>query len=469
MKTVRIYGLLMCLLFAAGASAESGVSAGNEPAGKRPIKDGMRKDISAFFARRLAGEEADFEGGKSLKRSEVAVYRDEVWRLWKAANEGFAEEKLPPLDSLSEAAVGRWSLPDSLEPHAVMPYYWGRKGNGEAVEDGLPMFLYLHGSGPKRAEWAAGLKICRMFDDSPSVYFIPQIPNEGAYYRWWQKAKQFAWEKLLRLSMLDEAIDPDRIYVFGISEGGYGSQRLASFYADYWAGAGPMAGGEPLRNAPPENCANIAFSLRTGAKDFGFYRNLLTGYTGMAMDSLGVAHPGCYAHRIELIPNMEHGIDYRPTTPWLRRYVRNPYPKYVSWENFEMDGRYRKGFYNLAVRERPNDDENSRSYYEMRVSGNDISLRVDEVVYETTKKDPNWGIELRFVKRYEPARKGKLTVYLCDELVDLSRKVTLTVNGKKVFEGKVKPNLRNMVNSCALFFDPRRVYPAAIEVDLAED
>ena len=128
----------------------------------------------------------------------------------------------------------------------------------------------MHGSGSKVQEWATGLALGKRFADAPSVYFIPQIPNEGQWYRWWQKGKQFVWDKLLRQTLLRNDINANRLYVFGISEGGYGSQRLASFYADYWAAAGPMAGGEPLKNAPAENLANTAFSLRTGAKDKGF-------------------------------------------------------------------------------------------------------------------------------------------------------------------------------------------------------
>ena len=346
-----------------------------------------------------------------------------------------------------------------------MPYCWGMKG---AVETGaeLPLFLYLHGSGPKEREWSTGLKICRNFDDAPSVYFIPQIPNEGDYYRWWQKAKQFAWEKLLRQALLLGEIDPNRVYVFGISEGGYGSQRLASFYADYWAAAGSMAGGEPLKNAPAENCSNIAFSLRTGDKDTGFYRNTLTGYALEAFDSLAHQRPGHFIHKIELIPGMGHSIDYRPTTPWLKQYVRNPYPRYVSWENFEMDGIYRTGFYNLYVKERSDEEGKSRTYYEMNISGNDISLKVNEVVYEVIEKDLRWGIEMKFAKKYMQAHKGKVIINLCDKLVDLNEKVTLTVNGKKVFEGKMKADLKNIVNSCAAFFDPLRLYPASIEVEL---
>mgnify|MGYP000053930811 FL=1 len=118
------------------------------------------------------------------------------------------------------------------------------------------------------------------------------------------------------------------------------------------------------------------------------------------------------------------------------------------------------------MKERSSEEGKSRTYYEMSISGNHISLKVDDVVYEATEKDTRWGIEMKFAKKYAQVHKGKVVIYLCDELVDLTEKVTLTVNGKKVFEGKVKADLKNMVNSCAVFFDPQRLYPAAIEVEL---
>ncbi len=328
------------------------------------------------------------------------------------------------------------------------------------------MYLYMHGSGDKNNEWKNGIRFAtELFEDAPSVYFIPQIPNTGNYYRWYQKSKQFAWEKLLRLALASGQIDPNKIYFFGISEGGYGSQRLASFYADYLAGAGPMAGGEPLKNAPVENCRNIAFSLRTGANDNGFFRNTLTQYTKDEFDRLQSANPGSFEHNIQLIPGMGHGIDYSPTTPWLKNYTRDPYPKTVSWENFEMDGLYRDGFYNLYVNERSNNDANSRSYYEMSITGNAITLNVQTVKYQTT--ETNSGIDMKFAKTYTPATKGKITVYLSPELVDMAQPVTLTVNGKTAFNDNVGLDTKHLINSCGIFFDPERLYPAAIEVDLS--
>ena len=53
---------------------------------------------------------------------------------------------------------------------------------------------------------------------------------------------------------------------------------------------------------------------------------------------------------------------------------------------------------------------------------------------------------MKFRKNYTPAVKGKVIIYLCDELVDLKKEITVTVNGKQAFQGKVKPDLKNMVN-----------------------
>lgn len=426
-----------------------------------------KNGITAYFSDYLSGKANRYQAHQPIKLSDIGKQQTQVWEAWKEANAHFAEEKLIALSPLDQRHSGQWGLPAELEPNAVMPYYWGSKGTIQP-ENGYPLYLYIHGSGDKQSEWQTGIEICQLFEDAPSVYFIPQIPNMGNYYRWWQKSKQFAWEKLLRLAFVSGQINPNQVYIFGISEGGYGSQRLASFYADYLAAAGPMAGGEPLKNAPVENCRNIAFSLRTGARDVGFYRNKLTQYTKDEFERLQNLHPGHYIHHIELIPGMGHGIDYRPTTPWLKQYVRNPYPKSISWENFEMDGLYRKGFYNLLVLERSNDDEKSRSYYEMDIDNNKISLKVELVTYEATETDPHWGIELKSKKHYRPATKGKVIVYLNEKLVDLNKKITLTVNGKKAFQGMIKPELKHLVNSCAAFFDPERLYPAAIEVDIAD-
>ena len=364
-------------------------------------------------------------------------------------------------DSLSKANVTTWTLPDSLEPNAKMNFYLGVKG--DMPKDGYPVFLYLHGSGPREHEWANGLRLAKMFQDGPSMYIVPQIPQEGAWYRWWQRSKQWTWERILRILMSMPEVDKNRIYVFGISEGGYGSQRLASFYADYWAAAGPMAGGEPLINAPVENLAHVPLSFLTGDKDFMFYRHLLTKTTGEKLDSMQRLFPNEYKHRVELIPDKGHSIDYTPTTPWLAQHKRNAQPRHFIWENLEMDGLKRNAFYNLQVLE---ETDAYRTRYEFTANAdNSIDIKVDGVKYNATWKDPHWGIDMLFSKDLTPAQHGNLRVFLSDQLVDLKKKVTVRINGKLVFCGKVKSSKKTRKLSQELWGDPMRDFKHAVEVN----
>ena len=398
---------------------------------------------------------------KVLKASNVEEARKRVWMEWRKEQALLDERdglgKLAFSD-LAEPSLTRWTLPDSLESKAVMPFYSGTKGDRPA--DGYPLFIYQHGSGPKDIEWANGLRLAQGFEDSPSAYVIPQIPNEGKYYRWWQQAKQWAWDRLFRQLLVHPDINPARIYLFGISEGGYGSQRLASFYADYLAAAAPMAGGEPLRNAPAENLMNLPFSLVTGEQDAMFYRNQLTLRTRERLDSLAQVYPGRFPHRVELEAGRGHGITYGVSTPWMSRYSREAQPRHFRWENYEMDGLRRNAFYNLQVLT----SDTVRYDYEFRVEDNVIRLDVRQVKYVITERDPNWGIELDNTRNYETRPHGHVRIWLSEQLADLDRQVTVILNGRKTGRYKLSPCEDDLRASCRLFGDPLRLFPAHIDV-----
>ena len=422
------------------------------------------KKITKYFTATLNGEECSYDKKTKISINKIDENRAKVWNCWRTAVEALEEEKLTaPFADGEPRDTSYWKLPEELEPKAIMPYYLIKKG--KAPENGYPLFLYMHGSGEKNREWEAGYRLCNSYDDAPSLHFIPQIPNaRGELYRWAIQSKQWAWEKLLRLAFLEESIDPNRIYFYGISEGGYGSQRLASFYADYLAGAGPMAGGEPLKNAPMENLANIAFSLRTGEQDYGFGRNYMTYTAQNTMDSLQKVHPGLYRHFIEIVPGRGHSIDYDKSTPWLKQHSRNANPTYFYWEDYDMYGRHRTGFYNLRVNETSRNNDEERSCYEMSISGNTVNLNVNNVTYTTTHSMQ--GIPMLFSKEYSKATKGNVTIYLSEKHFDFTKPITVIVNGKEVFKNKVKPTLKAMVESCAEFYDPERVFPASVDIDI---
>lgn len=388
----------------------------------------------------------------------IARQRQQVWTAW--CQEMAADTlSLPDLHPLAERDTFVWHLPDSLEKAADMAFYYGTKG--DEPEGGYPLILYLHGSGPRDYEWEAGWRLGCRFADSASLYYIPRIPREE-FYRWYPPSKQWAWEQLFRKALASGHVDPARLYLIGISEGGYGGQRLASFYADYLAGAGPMAGGEPLRNAPPENLSATAFSLLTGENDYMFCRNMLTEVTAQALDSLQAIYPGTYTHRVELEPGRGHGITYDRTTPWLMEHTRQARPAAFRWENYDMDGRKRNAFYNLEVL--AEDTTAERVYYDYAKEGNRITLQADAVTYETTFRDPIWNIAMKFRRHLTPAATGHVRIYLDVNDTDLRRPVTIVINGH---EQALRPTVSKAVmkRSCQLWGDPLRLYPASIDVE----
>ena len=129
-----------------------------------------------------------------------------------------------------------------------------------------------------------------------------------------------------------------------------------------------------------------------------------------------------------------------------------------------MYGRKRTGFYNIRVNEDSNNSEEERSCYEVNISDNTIEVEVKNVKYTTTHSIYN--IPMLFTKEYSTATKGNITIFINEELFDLSKPIQVIVNGKEKFNGRVRPNVRAMVESCAEYFDPERIFPASIDVEI---
>ncbi|MCH5330512.1 MAG: hypothetical protein J1E04_06045 [Alistipes sp.] len=445
------------------------------------IKKNDSAKIESYFTAVLNGDRSDYPDKLPVAAKNIAEAERLVWSLWAAANAAFEEDKLPELTPLSDGGAADEKTPSGVWKLGAddMQFFYGSKGD-EVPAGGYPLYLCLHGSGDNEREFRVNLSWARYYADAPSVYFIPRSPGGGTQCRWYQPTRQQTWERLLRQAYLSGDIDPDRVYFFGISEGAYGSQRLASFYADYLAGAGPIAGGEQIFWAPPANCAATAFCLQTGEEDTMYGRKLLTEKVAEKWAALQAAHPGYYEHKIDLQPGKGHGCDYTVTTPWLREHMRNPYPKYFYWENLALGNingegaAFRRGFYNLYVKERSTDDSDDmvRSCYEMTIEDNTVILNVNVVRHEFEEPVSGgvapyeWRMVLDSSQSYERAQSGRVVIYLNDSLVDLSRPVRIVVNGREKFRGRLRADVGDMITSCGIFFDPARLYPVSVEVDV---
>ncbi len=458
----------------------------DEPKPSEPV--GHDAAITAYFNDVLEGNEAQLPDLTEMTMDDADAMASHVWDLYAEAVKA-KETALPtPFDLVAKwnAYEYAYSGTMKLTNGEDMRYAYAYKGSRPS--SGWPMFISLHGSGDDSgAEFQATFDWDAYYSDSPCVYFIPQSPKGGTGCRWFQPSRQNAWERLLRAAYVGGTVDPNKIYFMGISEGAYGSQRLSGYYADYLAGVGPIAGGEPLYNFAAENSANIFYCARTGEYDTMYGRYRCTVKAQQLWDKLEQDHPGYYKHYIDIMAYAGHDLyveyddgsviyGYDGITAKLKEYSRNPYPKYVYWQNYPLGNingesyECRKAFYNIRPLEAQNGktDGNVHDAYEMTIDGNTVTLNVYSVTVTPKEEvsEDGWTMNVDCEKTSVPATSGKIRLYLNKELVDLSAPVTVVVNGKTAFTGDVKPSADVMVESAALFFDPARVFPASVDVEV---
>ena len=152
-----------------------------------------------------------------------------------------------------ESQVSVHTMQTKVEDHQLRYLLQAPQGNKPAA--GWPLLLFLHGYGEcgdaiEKVKKHGPPKLTAAFDELAGCVIVsPQCPRDS----WWRVAalKQLVEE----LSVNRGDIDPKRIYVTGLSMGGYGTWSLLSHYPDFFAAAIPICGGgDPFRlpkNRPP--------------------------------------------------------------------------------------------------------------------------------------------------------------------------------------------------------------------------
>jgi predicted peptidase len=126
-----------------------------------------------------------------------------------------------------------------------------------------PLVLFLHGAGErgsdlKQIKKHGPPKLIEEGKQFPFVVVSPQCPDQ----KW--------WEPVSLTALLDEIvekykIDKDRIYVTGLSMGGFGTWSLAAYSPQRFAAIAPICGGgEPII---AKNYAHLPVWVFHGAKD----------------------------------------------------------------------------------------------------------------------------------------------------------------------------------------------------------
>jgi poly(3-hydroxybutyrate) depolymerase len=127
----------------------------------------------------------------------------------------------------------------------------------------MPVILFLHGSGERGSDNEAQLNnnangAMRLLDDDnlalqPVFMIAPQCPTDG----WWSGGTLTSAISIIDQLSATYAIDPDRVYVTGLSMGGMGTWSAAVADPSRWAAAVPMSGNGDT--GPASTVASIPF------------------------------------------------------------------------------------------------------------------------------------------------------------------------------------------------------------------
>ena len=178
------------------------------------------------------------------------------------------------------------------------------QGRPPGSAPGWPLVLFLHGAGERGSDLELvkreGLpRVIERDGGFPFVTASPQCPAGAGWYRYPRTLMA-----LLDHLLATETVDPARVYLTGISMGGYGTWGLAARYPRRFAAIAPVCGGglrtdgfpgkvRALREVPvwafhgaldvnvlPEESQRLVDALRAAGGDVRF-----TLYPDLAHDS----------------------------------------------------------------------------------------------------------------------------------------------------------------------------------------
>ena len=161
------------------------------------------------------------------------------------------------------AAKPRETSPSAEEELADYKYLLYLPQDYGNVDKRWPLILFLHGAGERgddlaRVEVHGPPKIVKQGGHFEFIVVSPQCPRG----LWWNDKKLM---ELLDKVIASHSVDTDRLYLTGLSMGGFGTWQLASEYPNKFAAIVPICGGgKPERTV---NLKNVPVWVFHGAKD----------------------------------------------------------------------------------------------------------------------------------------------------------------------------------------------------------
>ncbi|MBN8248618.1 MAG: hypothetical protein J0L84_14410 [Verrucomicrobia bacterium] len=301
---------------------------------------------------------------------------------------------------------------------------WMDKEYGTAPAGGRSLWISMHGGGNAPAavndrQWTNQVNL---YEPAEGIYVAPRAPTD-TWNLWHESHVDPLFQRLVDDFVAVRGVNPDKVYLMGYSAGGDGVWQLAPRMADRFAAAAMMAG-HP-NEASLLGLRNLPFALFMGGNDGAYQRNAVAAARAAELDQLRAADADGYPHFARIYEGLGHWMQKKDAEalPWMAAHERHPWPGKVVW--FQDDVVHRR-FYWMEIPE----DAPAQAGQKIVGTVDGQTVRVDG--------DVPAGFRLR----------------LSDALLDLDQPVTVQVNGRERFSGKIPRTAAAMVVSLDQRADP---------------
>lgn len=140
--------------------------------------------------------------------------------------------------------LSRHRFSTTLEKKLSLPYLLYLPEHYGRGKDQLPLILFLHGAGERgninAVKNFGPVRVAGEQKGFPFIVLAPVCPKG----KWWSDVDvTLGVMALLEETLQKYHVDPDRVYLTGLSMGGFGTWHLAEQYPDRWAAIAPVCGG----------------------------------------------------------------------------------------------------------------------------------------------------------------------------------------------------------------------------------
>lgn len=261
-----------------------------------------------------------------------------------------------------------------------------------------------------------------------------RVPPWNDWDMWFKPPMDRLLEELIQTLAYTLDVNPDKVYLMGYSAGGDGVWRLAPRLADHFASASMMAGHPG--DVSLVNVRNMPFTIWVGGDDAAYNRNREVAARGRELDSLQSTDENGYIHETHVLEGYPHWMDLKDAAavPWMAQFRRNPYPDRIVWRQEEVT---RDAFYWIEI-----PHEYAKRGQTVIVSRNGNVINIESSDYP------------------------ELTICLNSKMVNLSRKVTVKYQGRKLFKTKLKPSSETARQTLESRGDPAYMFDCKIRLML---